>query len=482
MNCPFCNAKMKEGHVFCEACGKEIHLVPLFEPEVEETMKNSISGMMDRLNEDPVSEKDTTIEYNVSSKTQKISLKNPNFLGALVAGIFLIVAMSILIAMSQVSKEKDFSFYYTGAKDFYASEDYEKALNYLEKAFSIEKNEANELEYDEALGLYANCLLQKKSYADLEAFFMEKNKENQASYSLYDIYFDYLRNKEDYQQLAKFLSDCNNSDISQKYSDYICEKPSFDIQPGTYDEIVYLKLLSTGSGKIYYTINGEVPTTQGDEYISPIRLENGTFDIKAMFINNYGLVSEMIEGVYSIAVTTPDEPEVSLDSGNYYEPKTIELFVPDDSYSVYYTLDGSTPNYSSLKYEVPIPLPFGTSHFQFVMYNSDDVASDIAVRDYTFTLNNVPISMEQAKVLLLQNLIVSGVINNMDGLVTETGELKSYDCNTAIKQNASIYYLFSEIKNVATGTTKTGIYYAVDGNNGSVFQVKIDEQGNYLVY
>ena len=35
MKCPNCNKEMKEGRLYCEYCGRDIHIVPDFEPELE---------------------------------------------------------------------------------------------------------------------------------------------------------------------------------------------------------------------------------------------------------------------------------------------------------------------------------------------------------------------------------------------------------------------------------------------------------------
>ncbi len=45
MKCPSCNAEIKEGSLYCEKCGEDIHIVPDFEPEIEDTCRQTIESM-----------------------------------------------------------------------------------------------------------------------------------------------------------------------------------------------------------------------------------------------------------------------------------------------------------------------------------------------------------------------------------------------------------------------------------------------------
>ena len=45
MKCPHCGAPMTDEQVFCENCGKERQLVPVYEAEIDETLKDAISGI-----------------------------------------------------------------------------------------------------------------------------------------------------------------------------------------------------------------------------------------------------------------------------------------------------------------------------------------------------------------------------------------------------------------------------------------------------
>ena len=39
MKCPFCKAEIKEGSLYCESCGGDIHIVPDFDPVLDDAKK-----------------------------------------------------------------------------------------------------------------------------------------------------------------------------------------------------------------------------------------------------------------------------------------------------------------------------------------------------------------------------------------------------------------------------------------------------------
>ena len=47
MKCPKCGTEIKDGNLYCEKCGEEIHIVPDFEPEIEYSMRQTLSGIVE---------------------------------------------------------------------------------------------------------------------------------------------------------------------------------------------------------------------------------------------------------------------------------------------------------------------------------------------------------------------------------------------------------------------------------------------------
>ena len=57
MVCPNCNTELPAGHLYCEKCGAEIQIVPIFEPELEESINETLSGVADVIVEESEPEK-----------------------------------------------------------------------------------------------------------------------------------------------------------------------------------------------------------------------------------------------------------------------------------------------------------------------------------------------------------------------------------------------------------------------------------------
>ena len=51
MKCPECGCEIKEGHLYCEKCGMEIQMVPDFEPEIENSITQTLSTVAEEIEE-----------------------------------------------------------------------------------------------------------------------------------------------------------------------------------------------------------------------------------------------------------------------------------------------------------------------------------------------------------------------------------------------------------------------------------------------
>ena len=51
MKCPSCGAEMPEGRLYCEHCGQDIHVVPDFDPALEQQISQSMQEILAGLSE-----------------------------------------------------------------------------------------------------------------------------------------------------------------------------------------------------------------------------------------------------------------------------------------------------------------------------------------------------------------------------------------------------------------------------------------------
>ncbi|MDD3403284.1 MAG: chitobiase/beta-hexosaminidase C-terminal domain-containing protein [Hespellia sp.] len=79
-----------------------------------------------------------------------------------------------------------------------------------------------------------------------------------------------------------------------------------------------------------------------------------------------------------------DEPEFSLEEGNYDDVQEVSL--SSEEQAIYYTTDGTDPTASSTKYSEPIQLAEGTTVVKAISVNANDIPSMIVTRTYVVEL------------------------------------------------------------------------------------------------
>jgi PKD repeat protein len=113
---------------------------------------------------------------------------------------------------------------------------------------------------------------------------------------------------------------------------------------------------------IYYTLNGDTPTTSSTLYTGPISI-GATATLKFIAVDDAGNISDVQTEVYTIDTTKPIVT-VDLTSGSYNTNKTVTLSATDNldtNPMIYYTTDGSTPTSSSTLYAGPVSIDKNTT-------------------------------------------------------------------------------------------------------------------------
>ena len=99
MNCPKCGKELINGHLYCEACGYEINLVPEFEAEVEESIAESMKEIVDA----------AALEQEQTKKEPIITKKDTVFL---ISGGLISIVIFVLTAVFFCRKGYMESFYF----------------------------------------------------------------------------------------------------------------------------------------------------------------------------------------------------------------------------------------------------------------------------------------------------------------------------------------------------------------------------------
>lgn len=468
MKCPNCGEEMADGTLYCEHCGEDIHIVPDFEPELEQNIQQIISGIMDEL-EEPQLEEDED-ETSQSKPKKRIKWLIPATLAALVLGAAVGMGVWVYLYNSeeyQVSK----------AEQCVASEDYDNAIAHYNRALELDEDNI-ELQFS-----LAEVYFLKNNKIEYEYLLREVTRNENATTEQLDRAYGRLiaiyRAREDYQTINELILGSSNEQLISMYQNYIANPPEFSVIEGDYTSIQPLKLTAMGTGSIYYTLDGSDPDENSMLYTMPIILENGNYVVKAVFINENGIVSEIVRKEYYIDYDVIPAPEVSIASGEYNLPQFIEVLNVDSEEEVYYTTNGTDPTYSSNVYTGPIPMPIGASHYKFARI-VDGVVGEVAECRYELHLNT-DFTPEQAVGAVQEYALSIGRIVDGIGHFDETGAIYVYEYLYVINiNNVSDYYVITEVLRSEDGSqVRTGNFYAVDIYNRTRFRLQQETGRNY---
>lgn len=481
MKCPKCGKTMKEGQLYCEHCGEEIRIVPEFEPELENSIRATLSGVAteittrtkekdnSRIRDIIVSDREEKKkkQKTVPARKRKLSARR----GILLAAAVLAVLFGAVQAVWYFSPDKQFE----KAQKLMGKERYDRAAGYFEHAVQLSPANVAMLNGLSAC-YYAMGRLEDAEAACLEAIALEGSNE-EAYGRLVSIYGQWG----EYERLHLLMAECEDSDIRNRYAEYLANPPEADIRGGTYQEAVSIRLIGNGTGTIYYTLDGSEPDLNSAVYISPIPLERGPYTLKAFYVNQYGVQSGSIEERYYIDVVLPEAPSVLPQTGVYGRPHLLEIGVQED-YRVYYTTDGTDPDESSILYDGELWMPVGHSRLRFVTVSPGGVCSEITERQYTLDLHPL-LSMEAASNQLLLMLKNAGLLLNLQGELPEQGGRNFYTYKYTLTINDHNYYLYREYYEESAGTgNATGKDYVVNYMSGECYEAARQEDGSYRLY
>ncbi len=478
MKCPKCGFEMQDEQLYCENCGNEIQIVPNFEPEIENSISETLNTLAEQLAKEEAEvskeDKDDFLEEDPHFFDKLFSSNRKVFILCTVGAAFLIIVLFLIAFFVLQFRSK--GYHINQAIEYADEENYDAAIACLNRAEEIDAFDADiyflKADYYYLQNKETDAILNLKTIA-LTPGFDIVDVENAYS-KLINIY----RKNNDYQAINDLLLACDYPDIIYSYQSYMAYPPDFSYAEGTYQEVVPLKLSSNTYGNIYYTTDGSIPDESSDIYTTPIFLETGTYEIHAYFVNDYGIKSEMVTKTYIIDTVVPNAPEISVYSGDYTSPQLIEVTAAEGC-TVYYTIDGTEPTIDSLQYTEPIPMPMGATKMKFVAYSEEGVAGESVTRNYNLKLN-AQITINDALARLSECLVEQGYILDMYGHKTGIQGRYVYKCGAVYRLDGFDYYFIHEYyEDSLEVQSKTGRIFGVNITSGECGNIGLDEEANY---
>ncbi len=474
MKCPHCGHEMPDAYLLCDKCGEEIQIVPDFEPEIENSITETLSTLVSQQEETDEAEttdgeSETVIGAGKRSRKPQVILSLAIlFLAAIIS--YALYAYHIHTADYQINKAM--SYAEKGA--------YSEAIACLEAAYADYPEEARILfleadyYYLQQMDNYALLALMKIIDTDTAPRYAEEDVE-EAYGKIVTIY----ANQKEFGLINDLLRACNNERIVSMFQSYLAMEPEFSYVEGSYAEVIPLKLSSNTAGTIYYTMDGSKPDKNSSIYTSPLFLETGEYTISAFFVNDYGIESDIVTKTYVINLAVPNAPEVELYSGEYTEATMIAVETAEGC-KTFYTTDESEPTADSVPYTGPIPMPLGKTLFKFVNISSEGIASEVTTRTFTLRLRGA-IPTQTAVTNLVNKLVETGYLDNVTGENPRQTGVLSYQFSSVLKVGEEDYYTINEYYDDGTGLlSRTDKVFLVQAYTGAAAQLGYDDAGAFM--
>lgn len=417
MKCRYCKAEIPEGELYCKKCGREVQIVPDYNP-LEEMLTAQIqldsneqeSGLDQYINQKRRNN-NRTGQFAGRNTGRSASRTTAAMTGRRMTGnttgqmltekerrkrqsakaarkkalrrkrriVLLIMAAIVVLAGAgfYVVYQNSYNGIMKKAQKAAQSKDYTTAEAYYKQAISKNTKKA-----DAYTGLADVYLLQDKA-DEGTTLFEEAVSKQSGNVELYKACMDFYLKSDQNMEIPELLDSVNDS-MLEKLSDYVVDEPKFSLEDSTtYDDVQKL-LLTAAKDTIYYTTDGTDPDLTSTKYTSEgIQISEGETTIKAIAVNKKGVPSEIGKKTYTVEFPVEDAPAVSPSTGQYDEAVQIEVKVPE-GYTAYYTTDGTDPTTASTKYTGPINMPKGETLFKVVLVNGKGRMSGITTRNYMY--------------------------------------------------------------------------------------------------
>ncbi|MBQ4537014.1 MAG: chitobiase/beta-hexosaminidase C-terminal domain-containing protein [Lachnospiraceae bacterium] len=479
MKCPNCGEEIAEGYLYCSKCGEDIHIVPDFEPELDQDIQQTIKNITDDIWVEPRNETNETKEMDWDGlnkhETNRQKKSHRIRIVLLIMGIVVLTITGASGVGWWMSHSSEYQM--NKARAYAEAMDYTEAVMCYKRAMELdEDNITIKIELADVYFLQNDRISYETLLKDIVADGGGTKEQMESTYGkLIAIY----RSRNDNQAINDLLLASNNEELMSTYQSYVAVEPQFSIQEGYYNSLQPLKISTFGSAKIYYTLDGSEPDENSTRYTIPLLLDDGEYLIKAVSISENGIRSNTVKKEYHITIDELPSPEISVMTGDYEFPVNIEVL--DEGEPVYYTIDGTIPTEKSALYTGPIPMPLGKSEFQFIRIGNGR-KSVVEKRNYKLTMNTEFTPKEAVESVVAYCLETdriddeAGYSDDADGRY-----LFLYQYVTNINGVNDFYVIKESLQDKEGNIYDTGIHYAVNAYTKEIFHLQINGPNYNLV-
>lgn len=422
MKCRYCGQEIPDGVLYCENCGKEVRIVPDYNP-LDDILAQQIVGSIGEEGEEETLSRNPSGTGRLEQTTTARRAGERTSAGRGVTGrtsvrrtsagrntqarrpqderemrrrqaerrkarkrkkrrivlVFLLLIVAALAAGIVLIYQNSYAGIVNAGNRALEDQEYNRAASEFQRAISKAKERP-----DAYTGL-SKVYIAQDDLSGAESVFLDAIEDQAENSKLYGACIDFYIDTDQKMEIPGLLDEAADS-VREALSEYIIEVPQFSLDSEEiYEDVQQLSLTAGNGMTIYYTTDGTDPTPASTEYTEPIQLDEGNTTVTAIAVNKDGIPSMPASEEYVIEFPIEDAPAVSPSTGQYEEARQIEIKVPE-GYEAYYTMDGSDPTTASAKYSGPISMPEGETLFKAVLVNSDGRLSGITTRNYVLDL------------------------------------------------------------------------------------------------
>jgi len=292
--------------------------------------------------------------------------------------IILVIVLAVFIGLGFFLYQNSYSGLIGRGNKALAEKDYTSAEEKFEKARKKDKKRG------EAYTGLAAVYIARDELENAEQMFLDAIQSYPSNVEIYRAAIQFYCDTKQESKVSELLDECSSDAVISELSAFVSETPQFSLDATKeYDDIQALEL--TGDGEaIYYTTDSTDPTTSSKKYTEPIKLDEGETEVRAISVNEKGIPSLVASRTYVIKFPIADAPAVTPSTGQYEGSQQIEVVVPA-GYEARYTMDATTPTAGSDLYEGPIDMPKGKTIFSVVLVDKKGRLSDVTIRNYERT-------------------------------------------------------------------------------------------------